>query len=67
MPDVNHPPATQKSKLLDRVRAAICSRHYSPRTEDAYVHWIKRFIFFHGVRHPAEMGEAEVTRFLRRC
>jgi len=46
------------------VRHEIRTRHYSPRTEDAYIHWIKRFIFFHGVRHPAEMGEAEVTRFL---
>ena len=54
----------QKPKLLDRVRGAIRSRHYSQRTEDAYVAWIKRFIFFHGKRHPAEMGEAEVTRFL---
>ncbi len=54
----------QRPKLLDRVRAAIRSRHYSRRTEEAYVHWIKRFIFYHGMRHPAEMGEAEVRRFL---
>ena len=64
MTETQRVPASQKPKLLDRVRAAICSRHYSPRTEDAYVHWIKRFIFYHGVRHPAEMGEAEVTQFL---
>jgi site-specific recombinase XerD len=38
--------------------------HYSRRTEKAYVHWIRRFIFFHGKRHPAEMGAAEVTAFL---
>jgi integrase len=43
----------QKPKLLDRVRAAIRTRHYSRRTEEAYVHWIRRFIFYHGVRHPA--------------
>jgi integron integrase len=39
-------------------------RHYSPRTEEAYVHWIKRFIFFHHKRHPAEMGAAEINQFL---
>jgi hypothetical protein len=46
------------------VRAALRARHYSRRTEKAYVHWIKRYIFFHGKRHPAEMGAAEVTAFL---
>ncbi len=64
MNDVSQPLDQPKPKLLDRVRHAIRSRHYSPRTEDAYVHWIKRFIFFHGKRHPIEMGEAEVTHFL---
>ncbi len=39
--------------LLDRVRHAVRARHYSPRTEKAYVHWIKRYIFFHGKRQPA--------------
>src|SRR5574337_1155628 len=58
------PVAPQKPELLDKVREAIRSRHFSPNTEDAYVAWIKRFIFFHGKRHPVEMGEAEVTRFL---
>jgi integrase len=53
-----------KPRLLDRVREAIRTRHYSRRTEKAYVHWIKRYIFFHGKRHPAEMGAAEVTAFL---
>jgi integron integrase len=51
-------------KLLDRVRAAIRIRHYSPRTEQAYVDWIRRYIFFHQVRHPRDMGEKEVQRFL---
>lgn len=57
-------PAAPKPKLLDQVRQAIRTRHYSPRTEDTDVHWIKRFIFFHNKRHPAEMGEKEVARFL---
>jgi integron integrase len=56
------PPA--KPKLLDRVREAIRTRHYSPRTEQAYVHWIRRYIFFHKVRHPAEMGKPELNAFL---
>ena len=56
--------ASPKPKLLDRVRHAVRARHYSRRTEKAYVHWIKRYIFFHGKRHPAEMGAAEVTAFL---
>jgi integron integrase len=53
-----------KPKLLDQVRLAIRTRHYSDRTEKAYVHWIRRFIFFHNKRHPAGMGEAEIARFL---
>jgi integrase len=51
-------------RLLDQVRDAIRRKHYSPRTEETYVHWIKRFIYFHGKRHPREMGEAEATAFL---
>ena len=51
-------------KLLDQVRAAIRVRHYSIRTEQAYVDWIRRFILFHGKRHPAEMGVEHVTAFL---
>ena len=43
-------------RLLDQVRERIRVKHYSLRTEDAYLHWIRRFIFFHGKRHPAEMG-----------
>ena len=57
-------PAQQQPKLLDRVRQAIRLRHYSRRTEKAYVGWIKRYIFFHSVRHPAQMGAAEITQFL---
>lgn len=54
----------KKSRLLELVRDAIRRRHYSPRTEQTYVHWIKRFIYFSGRRHPAEMGAPEVTAFL---
>ena len=54
----------QGSPFLQSVREAIRVRHYSIRTEQAYVGWIKRFILFHGKRHPSEMGEAEVTAFL---
>jgi integron integrase len=50
--------------LLDRVRYAIRAKHFSYRTEQAYVHWIERFIRFHGVRHPDTMGGAEVEAFL---
>jgi integrase len=51
-------------RLLDRVRREIRVRHYSGRTETAYCHWIVRFIRFHGVRHPDEMGAPEVAAFL---
>ena len=53
-----------KPKLMDRLRDALCSRHYSRRTEQTYCHWVKRFIFFHKVRHPAEMAEPEINDFL---
>lgn len=58
------PVTPPKPRLLDRVREAIRARHYSRRTEKTYVAWIRRYILFHGKRHPAEMGAAEVTRFL---
>lgn len=54
----------QPPKLLDQVRAAIRVRHYSLRTEQSYVHWVRRFIFFHGKRHPRDMGKVEVEAFL---
>src|SRR5438876_2180540 len=53
-----------KLRLLDQVRELIRVKPYSIRTEDAYVQWIKRFIFFHGKRHPREMGSKEVEAFL---
>jgi integron integrase len=52
------------SPLLNAVREAIRVRHYSYRTEQTYLHWIKRFILYHGKRHPREMREAEVAAFL---
>jgi integron integrase len=55
---------TKPPRLLDRVRATLRARHYSRRTEKAYVGWIRRYIFFHDVRHPDQMGAPEVTRFL---
>jgi integron integrase len=55
---------TDKPKLLDQVRQAIRTRHYSDKTEKAYIHWIKRYIFFHNKRHPMEMAEPEIGLFL---
>jgi len=63
-PTIPSPPGAPKPRLLDRVRQVMRARHLSPKTEEAYIGWIKRFIFFHGKRHPAEMGEAEIGRFL---
>jgi len=57
-------PGSKPPKLLDRVRSTMRINRYSPRTEQAYVDWIKRFIRFHGVRHPQEMGADEVKAFL---
>ncbi len=54
----------KKVKLLDQVRQALRVRHYSPRTEEAYVRWIRRFVVFHDLRHPAKLGEVAVTEFL---
>ncbi len=51
-------------RLLDRVRNKIRIKHYSLRTEQAYLDWIKRFILFNGKRHPVELGAGEVEAFL---
>jgi len=53
-----------RPRLLARFRGALRARHYSRRTEEAYVAWMRRYIIFHGKRHPVEMGAAEVTQFL---
>jgi integron integrase len=57
-------PPLRSTRLLDQLRERIALLHYSRRTEQAYVHWVRAFIRFHGVRHPAQMGEAEVQSFL---
>lgn len=54
----------QKPKLLDRVRGVLKVKHYSYRTEQSYVGWIKRYILFHNKQHPDEMGERHVQDFL---
>ena len=58
-------PPLRSVKLLDQLRERIRYLHYSHRTEDAYFHWCRAFIRFHGIRHPAEMGGLEVEDFLR--
>ena len=69
MPDpvdssAREPETPKPRRLLAAVRETIRLKHYSLRTEETYVHWIKRFIYFHGKRHPRDMGAAEVTAFL---
>ena len=58
------PPTAPQPKLLDRVRDAIRTRHYSRRTEVAYVGWIRRYIGFHQKAHPATLGAADISSFL---
>ncbi len=60
----NMPSDASKPRLLDQVRTRMRLRHLSFRTEESYINWIKRFIFFHGKRHPAQMGADEITAFL---
>src|SRR5690348_16889746 len=56
--------ASRAPGLLDQVRAHIRTRHYSYRTEKAYVDWVRRYVRFHGMRHPRELGAAHVAGFL---
>ena len=63
-PIVPAPAPAGSPRLLDRVRGAIRARHYSPRTEKAYVFWILRFLAYNRMRHPLEMGTPEITAFL---
>ena len=51
-------------RLVDRVRSRMRLQHLSPRTERAYLHWMRRFFAFHGGRHPRELGEPEIEAFL---
>ena len=64
MEDSLQPHTARAPRLLVQVREAIRRRNYSYRTEEAYVQWIRRFIYFSGKRHPLELGAAEVTAFL---
>lgn len=66
MPDdvISRAPGEKKPKLLEQMRTALRSRHYSRKTEQSYCQWVRRFIHFHGLRHPAEMAEPEVNKFL---
>lgn len=57
-------PVSKPPKLLEQVKRCIRDKHYSLRTEEAYVYWVRWYIRFHGVRHPAEMGASEVRLFL---
>src|SRR5438876_3310410 len=57
-------PRQSKPKLLDQVRQLMRLRHYSLRTEEAYVSWIRRYILFNGKRHPRELDEKHVSQFL---
>lgn len=58
------PPDAREKRLVERFREAIRSGHYSRRTEQTYWYWVRYFVFFHGRRHPRELGAAEVTAFL---
>jgi len=60
----HHSHQQTKPRLLDQVRNVLRLEHYSYRTEEAYVQWIKRLIVFNGKRHSEEMGEEEVSQFL---
>lgn len=58
------PTGSGSPRLMDQVRQALRARHYSRRTEQAYCHWVRRFVYFNDVRHPAGMGEKEINLFL---
>ena len=53
-----------RKRLLEQAREKICLKHYSLKAERSYIAWIKRFILFHGKRHPLEMGKNEIEAFL---
>src|SRR5262245_61912907 len=57
-------PVSQQPRFLEQIRLRLRAHHYSGRTVDAYVEWIRRFILYHGKKHPRELGEAEVVRYL---
>jgi integron integrase len=57
-------PAPRPPRLLERLRDAIRTHQYSRRTEEAYTFWVRRYVVFHGKRHPSELGSPDVTSFL---
>ena len=57
-------PPLKASKVLDQLRERVRYLHYSLRTEQAYVYWVRHYIRFHGLRHPAEKGGEQVEAFL---
>lgn len=65
-PSDGRQPATPPGgpRLMDRLRRELRTRHYAPRTEDTYAFWVRRYLFFHGMRHPVEMGAPEINAFL---
>jgi hypothetical protein len=58
------PSQASKPRLLDQIRQLMRLRHYSLRTEEAYIGWIRRYILFHGKRHPRDLGESDIASFL---
>jgi hypothetical protein len=60
---MSEPAGPPSQKILVRLRNALRRRRYSPRTEEAYVGWVRRFVRFHGLRHPAELGEDAIVAF----
>lgn len=57
-------PVFKSTRLLDQLREQIRYLHYSLRTEEAYLYWVKNFIRFHGLKHPRDMGQVEIESFL---
>src|SRR5690349_19702058 len=69
MPATSPPPSSptplnKDKKLLDQLRDAIRAKHYSYRTEQTYIDWCKRYILYHGKRHPSEMGVSEIQEYI---
>jgi hypothetical protein len=62
--DIGEIPRPRPPRLLDQVRQVLRVRHYAIKTEQCYIEWIRRFILFHGKRHPRDMGAAELEQFL---
>ena len=57
------PTRIRRPRLLEQLRLALRVRHYSPRTEEAYVAWVRRYVRFHGMRHPGDLGREEIGQF----